>query len=179
MTVRIEILGDDAGQVLSELKAFSTGLFTPAAPVAVAAAAPAPAPQPEAPAPEKAPRNTRKPRNSAAATAAADTQIDDATTEAQDKADEQAEVEESRDTGKPLTIDDVKAAMSKYVEKYGMPATQEDGPKIFVEALGAAPAGEPYWKLSLLADADQDKLKKLIAIWNKATELNPLKRTPV
>lgn len=99
-------------------------------------------------------------------------------TAAQDKADEQAEVEAAREPEKPLTREDVKVAMMAYVKKFGMPATQEDGPKIYVEALGAPPAGEEYWKLSLVPD-DQTALGKVVATWKKATELNPLKRTPV
>jgi hypothetical protein len=105
--------------------------------------------------------------------------VDPANVEAQDKADEQAEVEQTRSEDKPLTVDDVKAVINQYVDKYGLPATQEDGPKIFVEALGAPPEGEPYWKLSLLGGASQDQLKKTVTIWTKAVELNPLKRTAV
>lgn len=104
--------------------------------------------------------------------------VDPAEVEAQDKADEQAEVEQTRKDDKPLTIDDVKAVVTAYVGKYGMPAVQEDGPKIFVEALGAPPEGEAYWKMSLLPD-DQAKLAKVVSVWQKAVELNPLKRAEV
>lgn len=104
--------------------------------------------------------------------------VDPADVEAQDKADEQTEVEQTRKDDKPLTIDDVKAVVTAYVGKYGMPAVQEDGPKIFVEALGAPPEGEAYWKMSLLPD-DQAKLAKVVSVWQKAVELNPLKRTEV
>lgn len=104
--------------------------------------------------------------------------VDPAEVEAQDKADEQAEVEQTRKDDKPLTIDDVKAVVTAYVGKYGMPAVQEDGPKIFVEALGAPPEGEAYWKMSLLPD-DQAKLAKVVSVWQKAVELNPLKRDEV
>lgn len=104
--------------------------------------------------------------------------VDPADVAAQDKADEQAEVEANRDPEKPVTVDDVKAVVNQYVEKFGLPATQEDGPKIFVEALGAPPKGEPYWKMSLLPD-DQEKLRAVVQIWQKAVELNPLKREAV
>lgn len=97
---------------------------------------------------------------------------DDADTKEADAADEKDEV------GKTMTLDDVRAAVNGYVQKYGMPAAQEDGPKIFVEALGTPPADEPYWKMSLLPD-DQPSLLKVVTVWNKATELNPLKRTAV
>lgn len=95
---------------------------------------------------------------------------------AQDKADEKAEVETNR---KALTKEDVKAAMTGYVNAYGMAATQEDGPKIFTEALGAPPVGEDYWKLSLVPEDDQDALAKVVKTWEMATELNPLKRDAV
>ena len=85
----------------------------------------------------------------------------------QDEADEQAEVEASRDPEKPLTVDDVKAAVGLYVNKFGMPATNEDGPSIFVKALGQPPEGNPFWKMSILPD-DQKKLKACVDEWSKA-----------
>lgn len=93
---------------------------------------------------------------------------DDAETQAQDEADEQAEVENNREPEKPLTVDDVRSVMGRYVEKFQLPATQEDGPGIFVDALGAPPAGEQSWKLSLLANADQATLRKAIDAWTAA-----------
>lgn len=106
-------------------------------------------------------------------------QADSAETVAQDAADEEAEVDEARDEKAPLTRDDVGAVISAYVEKFGMPAVQEDGPKIFNEALGAPPAGVEFWKLSLLPYDNQDKIAKVVATWQKAVELNPLKRALV
>jgi hypothetical protein len=93
---------------------------------------------------------------------------DDAETQAQDEADEQAEVEASRDPEEPLTVEDLKSAMSAYVTKFGMPATQEDGVNIFASALGNPPAGEAAWKMTLVANAGQDKLKKAIDAWTAA-----------
>lgn len=101
---------------------------------------------------------------------------DDAATAAADAADEAAEADAGRDADKPLTVDDVKALAVEYQEKYGFEAVQEDGAKIFVEAVGAPPAGEPFWKFSILP-TDQASLAKLAAIWRKAIDLNPLKRT--
>jgi len=100
---------------------------------------------------------------------------DDAATEAADAADETAEADAGRDDEKTLTVDDVKALAVEYQEKYGFEAVQEDGAKIFVEAVGAPPAGEPFWKFSILP-TDQASLQKLAAIWRKAIDLNPLKR---
>ena len=105
-------------------------------------------------------------------------QVDDAEVVAQDDADEAAEVEEHRDEAKPLTVDDVKAVVGTYVAKYGMAAVQEDGPKIFVEALGTPPEGNAYWKMSILP-ADQEKLAHVIDVWNRAVAQNPLKREVV
>ena len=100
---------------------------------------------------------------------------DSASDSEQDAADEAAEVEAYRDPEKPLTIDDVKAAVMAYAEKYGMPAAQADGPRIFVEALGAPPKGEEFWKFSILPVDDQEKIRKVISIWQRATTENPFK----
>ncbi len=86
----------------------------------------------------------------------------------QDNADEQAEVEATREPEKPLTVDDVRAAMGLYVGKFEIAATQEDGPSIFADALGKPPGDEPFWKLSLFANAEQDTIKKAVAAWTKA-----------
>ena len=96
----------------------------------------------------------------------------------QDAADEATEVEEHRDPANPLTIDDVKSVVGKYVARYGMAAVQEDGPKIFVEALGAPPAGQSYWKMSILPD-DQAKLAHVVKVWERAVAENPMKRDVV
>lgn len=90
--------------------------------------------------------------------------------EAQDKADEAAEVEAARDTENPLTVDDLRSVMGKYVEAHGMPATQEDGPAIFKSALGNPPAGEESWKLSLVAAQGQETLRKAVDAWRALVE---------
>ena len=89
-------------------------------------------------------------------------------TAAQDAADEQAEVEAARDPEKPLTADDLRNAMGLYVNKFGMPETQEDGPTIFANALGTPPDGEQFWKLTVVAGKGQDTLKKAIDAWTAA-----------
>lgn len=101
---------------------------------------------------------------------------DDAATQEQDAADEAAEVEATRTA--PATIDDVKAAVQLYVDKYGMKNTQEDGPKIFVEALGTPPAGEAFWKFSILP-TDPEKLAHVVNVWTRVAAENPLKREAV
>lgn len=93
---------------------------------------------------------------------------DDAETQEQDAADEAAEVEAARPAAAPLTVEDVMGAVGGYVEKFGLPAAQEDGPNIFVSALGKPPGGEPYWKKSLLATATQDQLQKALVAWKTA-----------
>jgi hypothetical protein len=93
---------------------------------------------------------------------------DDAETQAQDAADEQAEVDANRDAEAPLTIEDLKMAMSEYVTKFDMGAAQEDGVNIFGDALGKPPGGEQFWKMSIAAAAGQDTLKKAIAAWKAA-----------
>ncbi|QIG74334.1 hypothetical protein EVC08_022 [Rhizobium phage RHph_N65] len=93
---------------------------------------------------------------------------DEPEVQAQDAADEQAEVDANRDAEAPLTIEDLKMAMSEYVTKFDMGAAQEDGGNIFGDALGKPPGGEQYWKMSLAAAAGQDTLKKAIAAWKAA-----------
>ena len=100
---------------------------------------------------------------------------DSASDSEQDAADEAAEVEAHRDPEKPLTIDDVKAVVMAYAEKYGMPAAQADGPRIFVEALGVPPKDKEFWKFSILPVDDQEKIRKVISIWQRATTENPFK----
>lgn len=95
---------------------------------------------------------------------------DDAETQAQDEADEKAEVEAEREPDAPLTTEDLKEAMSAYVTKFGIPATQEDGAKMFTDALGKPPAHEAAWKVSLVGAAGQDHIKKAIAVFAKAAK---------
>lgn len=84
--------------------------------------------------------------------------------EAQDAADEAAETASEQGEARTITTEDVKAAIGAYVAKFKLPATQEDGPGIFKSVLGAPPAGEPYWKLSILPQ-DQDSLAKCEKAW--------------
>lgn len=93
---------------------------------------------------------------------------DDAETQEQDAADEAAEVEAARPAAAPVTVEDVMGAVGVYVEKFGLPAAQSDGPNIFVSALGTPPNGEAFWKKSLLATATQDQLQKALVAWKTA-----------
>ena len=88
----------------------------------------------------------------------------DTSDEAQDAADEAAETASEQGEARTITTEDVKAAIGAYVAKFKLPATQEDGPGIFKSVLGAPPAGEPYWKLSILPQ-DQDSLAKCEKAW--------------
>ena len=116
-------------------------------------------------------RRTRKKADAPADTGPVTGPEDDAATQAQDKADEQAEVEQNRDPETPLTIEDVKAAVGKYIEKFDMAAAQQDGPGLFVDVLGKPPEGQPYWKMSILP-TDQDTLKKVVNAWTAAAAGN-------
>ena len=93
---------------------------------------------------------------------------DDPEVEAQDKADEQAEAE--GEPGKPATPEDLRAAMGEYVNKHGMPATQEDGPKIFNSVLGQPPEGEAGWKVTLVEQQGEAAITKAAEAWAKAAE---------
>lgn len=114
---------------------------------------------------------TRKKADTPADTGPVTGPEDDAATQAQDKADEQAEVEQNRDPENPLTIEDVKAAVGKYIEKFDMAAAQQDGPGLFVDVLGKPPEGQPYWKMSVLP-TDQGTLKKVVDAWTAAAAGN-------
>lgn len=102
--------------------------------------------------------------------------VDSPEVEAQDKADEQAEVEANRNPEKPLTTEDLRGVMGEYVRIYGMAAAQADGPVIFNDALGAPPTGEDKWKLSLVPEG---KIAAAVAAWKGAIESNPFDRAKV
>lgn len=91
-------------------------------------------------------------------------------TEAQDEADEQAESEASK---KELSRDDVRAVLGKYVQKYGMDAAQEDGPKVI-----AMMFGEGKNKVSDIPE-DQASLAKAVAGVEEMLVKNPFKRAEV
>ena len=92
---------------------------------------------------------------------------DDAETQAQDRADEEAE--EGKTEAAPLTIMDGKAAMGVYVNKFGMAAAQEDGMSIFISALGQPPAGAKGWGWTMLAEGnDQAKIDTVVKAWQAA-----------
>lgn len=182
MTVTITINGEDAGHALRELDGLASGLLArPPAPqqdVSTAAVAAA-SPTVQAEAPAEAPKATRTRKKADDKPAAANISAnpddrkppeDDEATQAQDAADEQAEVEAAREPEKAITVDDLRGVMGEYVQKFEMPATQEDGPLIFADALGKPPAGEAAWKLSLLAELPQERLKAAYDGWRAAVD---------
>lgn len=124
------------------------------------------------PAEEPKARRGRKPKEEAPANISAqpENRVDPENPEdaAQDQADEQAETDTGRDPDAPLTAEDLKAAMSAYVEKFGMPAAQSDGVGVFKAALGEPPAGQPGWRVSLVVEQGQDALRKAVTAWNDA-----------
>lgn len=89
--------------------------------------------------------------------------------EAQDQKDEAAEV---KATVAKLTLDDVRAALGKYVKAYGMPAAQEDGPKL----IGKIIPGKT--KISDIPADDQEIIKKTIAGVEEMLAKNPFGREP-
>lgn len=96
--------------------------------------------------------------------------IDPATAEdaAQDAADEAAEAEVVKP--KELTHDDVRAALQKYVTRFGMAAAMEDGPKVFTMLFG-----DEVVKVSAVP-SDQDSLGKAVAGIEEMLTKNPFKR---
>lgn len=96
--------------------------------------------------------------------------IDPTTAEdaAQDAADEAAEAEVVKP--KELSHDDVRAALQKYVTRFGMAAAMEDGPKVFTMLFG-----DEVVKVSAVP-ADQDSLGKAVAGIEEMLTKNPFKR---
>jgi hypothetical protein len=87
--------------------------------------------------------------------------------EAQDAADEAAEV--ATQQVKELTAEDLRAVMGQYVTAFGLAEAQADGPKLFADALGTPPPGSEMWSVTL-ASKNQDTLAKAIVAWNAAVE---------
>ncbi len=96
--------------------------------------------------------------------------IDPTTAEdaAQDAADEAAEAETVKP--KEMTHDDVRAALQKYVTRFGMAAAMEDGPKVFTMLFG-----DEVVKVSAVP-SDQDSLAKAVAGIEEMLTKNPFKR---
>jgi len=111
---------------------------------------------------------------------------DDAETQAQDAADEAAEVEAARDPEAPLTRHDVMKAAVKYQERYGMPAVQSDLPEIFGKVFGPVPEGTTNssgrvvtkWGVGSIP-GDQAALAKALAAVETALAENTFKREVV
>lgn len=97
--------------------------------------------------------------------------IDPTTAEdaAQDAADEAAEAEATKPA--ELTHDSVRAALQKYLNLYGAPATMEDGPKVFKMLFGETAA-----KVSDIP-TDQASLAKAVAGVEEMCLKNPFSRS--
>lgn len=101
-------------------------------------------------------------------------QVDTPEVEAQDAADEKAEADAVKEaSGNKLTLDDVRAALGDYVKKFGMPAAQEDGPKVITLMFG-----EGKVKVSDIPD-DQAALEKAVAGVREMIAKNPYSRAKV
>ena len=86
--------------------------------------------------------------------------------EAQDEADEAAEVAASAPASEVVTAEMLRAEMGAYAQKFGMDAALADGSKVFTDALGQAPEGG--WKLSVVAGIGGETLAKAVAAWRSA-----------
>lgn len=177
MTIRIEVTGETPAQIAVALQELAK-LYGGAQPQPPLVVVEIPAEAPAAVEPAPAAKKTRTKKEAAVEAPASAPTPEPAEVQAQDAADEQAEVDANRNQAAPLTREDVKKAMTAYVAAYGLDVTQKDGPVIFKEALGEPPAGEKYWKLSLVPD-EQETLARVIDTWARATKQNPLKREKV
>lgn len=151
----------------------------PAEAAPVAPVVPEVQPPAESPAAEKRPSGrtrARRAEEAAAETRGISSGVEervDPAVAAQDKADETAETETKKAETKKLTHDDVRTALGAYVKKFGMPAAQEDGPRVLVLAFGEGKA-----KVSDIPDT-QEALGKAVAGINEMLEKNPFNRTAV
>lgn len=93
----------------------------------------------------------------------------------QDAADEAAETAAAApaDEAKTLTLDDVRHALGEYAAKFGMDATQQDGPQLLKLVCGDA-----VDRMSLIPD-DQAVLGKVVAGIREMLEKNPYQREPI
>jgi hypothetical protein len=88
---------------------------------------------------------------------------------AQDALDEAHETAAAREAGGGAkTLDDVRAALGKYVKAFGMAAAQEDGPRVL-----SMVCGDDVVKISAVPD---DKIAAVIAGIEEMTTKNPFKR---
>jgi len=85
--------------------------------------------------------------------------------EAQDAADEAAEV--AATPAKELTSEDLRAVAGQYIALYGIDGAQADGPSIFTDALGSPPDGADMWNITL-ASKSPETLAKAVAAWEAA-----------
>lgn len=90
----------------------------------------------------------------------------------QDAADEA--LDSKVDAKAELTHESIRDALGGYVKKFGMPAAQEDGPKLLAKALGEK-ADKSAWKISEIPN-EQAPLAKVLAGVVEMTEKNPFKR---
>lgn len=97
----------------------------------------------------------------------------DPAVEAQDTADESAETAAAKADQPKLTHDDVRGALGAYVKAFGMPAAQEDGPKVLALIFGEGKA-----KVSDIPDT-QEALGKAVTGIKEMLEKNPYKREAV
>jgi hypothetical protein len=94
---------------------------------------------------------------------------DSAEDAAQDALDEAHETAAAREAGGGAkTLDDVRAALGKYVKAFGMAAAQEDGPRVL-----SMVCGDGVTKISAVPD---DKIAAVIAGIEEMLVKNPFKR---
>lgn len=91
---------------------------------------------------------------------------DDAETQAQDAADEEAEENPAPETSIPDLIMEAKNALGAYVQKHGADVALEDGAAIFKSVLGEPTAGA--WKWGLVAEMDRAKVVAVVDAWKAA-----------
>ena len=186
MTVNIHIEGFDANDALQQMRhLLSAGSTTAAVPREIGGIGTT-GPARDAAPKEETIKLSAKEKKAAEKAAAGKPAIstgeertgpeDTAETVEQDAADEAVEskVDAKAET---LTHDSIRGALGDYVKKFGMPAAQEDGPKLLAMVLGEK-KDKSAWKISEIPD-DQAALAKVLAGVVEMTAKNGFKRDAV
>lgn len=124
----------------------------------------------EAPEPEKKERKPRAKKAEAAPVVVPETPAE---VKAQDEADEAAEAEVTQPKTE-YTRDHVRAALGKYVQKFGAVAVETDAPALFKLVF----PNETVSRISEIPET-QEALGKAVAGVGEMLAKNPFKRTPV
>lgn len=183
MPVTITINGEDAGHTLRELHGLAAGMSqTTAVPRTAVTTGVTGNVVAETKTENSKPLTPAQKKKAVAAISTGEERVgpeDSPVEQAQDAADEAAEKGETKD----LSHDDIRAALGDYVAKFGMPAAQEDGPKVIKLAMDKLKVAKPgdaksAWKVSEIP-GEQPALRSVFDGIVEMTDKNPFERKVV